>query len=106
VSGGKRPYQKGARAEYIVRDRLRAAGWLVLRAYGSKGPFDLLGIHAGDDPALVQVKSHSARMGPAARRALLDLALELDATPVLAHYQEGTVTWSRITAEGLDEWTP
>jgi len=106
MSGGKGPYRKGARAEYIVRDRLREAGWLVVRSYGSRGPFDLLGVHAGDDPALVQVKSHGAHMGPVARQALLDLALTLDATPVLAHYADGTVTYHRITAEGLDEWTP
>jgi Holliday junction resolvase len=101
-----RQYQKGARAEYIVRDALKAQGWLVLRAYASKGAFDLLAVTRGR-VALVEVKAGTAHMGPQARRTLHALALQLDAEPVLAHYEDGRIGWRRILDHGgMDEWTP
>jgi Holliday junction resolvase len=91
-----RSYQKGARAEYIVRDALRAGGWLVMRSYASKGAFDLLAIAAGCRPMLVSVKGWGARMSPAEREALVALARQYGAVPLSAHYQDGSITWADL----------
>lgn len=103
-----RRYQKGARAEYIVRGALQAEGWLVMRAYASKGAFDLLAVapaSKGPRVALVEVKSHLGYMPPGDRRALAALALEYDAEPVYAHYEDGIITWRRIGPDGVLEGT-
>ena len=39
-----RRYEAGRRFEWKVRDRLRAAGFTVLRTAGSKGPVDLIAV--------------------------------------------------------------
>jgi len=46
-------YEKGARAERRARDDLEGDGWLVIRAAGSHGPFDLWALKV----RLIQVKS-------------------------------------------------
>lgn len=48
-------YQRGRRAEWRSRDRLRQAGYTVVRAAGSKGVFDLIG-WTETETLLVQVK--------------------------------------------------
>jgi len=37
-------YKKGRRFEYLVAQKLRAKGFLVIRSAGSKGVFDLIAI--------------------------------------------------------------
>jgi hypothetical protein len=78
-----------------------------MRSYGSKGPFDLLALRRSR-VALLEVKSHQGYMPPADRRRLAALAAEYDAEPVLAHYQDGDVSWSCIGLDGSLEasWTP
>lgn len=49
-------YKKGKDFEYQVRDYLRKEGWIVKRAYASKGLFDLLA-YQGDLKWGVQAKS-------------------------------------------------
>ena len=52
-------YRKGRRLEYAARDALRAQGYIVIRAAGSKGPVDLIAI-GHRQVRLVQVKAHGA----------------------------------------------
>jgi Holliday junction resolvase-like predicted endonuclease len=59
---------KGTRAEYKSRRLLEAAGYVVVRAAASKGPFDLVAVSTVD-VLLVQVKSNRPP-GPAERAAL------------------------------------
>ena len=42
-------YNKGARGERVVRAFLEERGWLVMRAYASKGAYDLLGMPPMED---------------------------------------------------------
>jgi hypothetical protein len=44
---GNRNYRNGRRAEYEARDLLKAEGYSVMRAAGSKGAADLVGVREG-----------------------------------------------------------
>ena len=48
-------YQTGTRLEYIARDKLRNAGFIVVRSAGSKGPLDLVAWRE-DDLRFIQCK--------------------------------------------------
>lgn len=86
--GAATAYRRGRSWEYRVRDRLRAAGWVVWRAAGwvvwrtasSRSPADLIAGHGGRW-ALVQVR----------RRPAIDRAAWL-------------ALWSVATATGAEAW--
>lgn len=65
-------YDRGRRAEWRLRDQLEAGGWTVIRAAGSKGPYDLVAfprVNFNDDRVVaIQVKTTSS---PVTARALL-----------------------------------
>ncbi|GEM_PF-2844306 len=48
-------YQTGTRLEYIARDKLESAGFIVVRSAGSKGPLDLVA-WKGNDLRFIQCK--------------------------------------------------
>ncbi len=48
-------YQTGTRLEYIARDKLKSAGFIVVRSAGSKGPLDLVAWKE-DDLRFIQCK--------------------------------------------------
>ena len=52
---GNISYRKGRGYEYRVKEKLKAAGWVVTRSFGSFGPYDL---HAsrGQETWLIQCK--------------------------------------------------
>lgn len=62
-------YRRGQAAEHRARSALEGRGYTVVRAAGSKGPVDLVGIRP-DGVLLVQVKSGSARASAAELAAL------------------------------------
>lgn len=69
---------RGLQRERAVRDWLQARDWIVVRAAGSLGDFDLLAVKAGETTRLIEVKS-TARgpyhgFGPADRATLKQLA--------------------------------
>lgn len=69
-------YYAGRRAEYRTMELLENAGFLCIRAAGSKGPADVVAIGKGD-PLLVQVKRESSRrrsLSPVEREKLKDIA--------------------------------
>lgn len=89
-------YSRGRAFEYKARDALLKRGAVyVMRAAQSKGKVDLLTLWPGDDPLnegevfpnrpwLVQCKTGTARMSPADREALKEIAAQTGAIPVLA----------------------
>ena len=54
----KAPYKKGAQYEYVVKRKLEDKGYIVYRAYASRGVYDLIAIK-GQITLGVQVKSLS-----------------------------------------------
>lgn len=69
-------YRKGQRAEWRARDLLKQQGYhTVIRAAGSKGHFDLIGL-GPKDIALVQVKRGRA-ISKSERAELLELKQQL-----------------------------
>lgn len=56
MTGGKAPRAAGDRFERNTADKLRAAGYLVVRSAGSHGPADLVAMRADRLPALIQCK--------------------------------------------------
>jgi len=79
--------------EYLVRDDLRSRGYTVIRAYASKGPWDLLAMRPGSkgtEVLMVQVKAGLKPYArPTERAALLLMAGKAGALPVLAGYERG-----------------
>jgi hypothetical protein len=62
-------YLRGRRAEYAAKKILESWGYTVIRAAGSKGPYDLVGIDEGiQEVRALQIKATSS---PEAARALL-----------------------------------
>lgn len=57
LSGAARK-AKGARQERRAKAQLEADGWLVVKAGGSLGLFDLVGLHVDYGVRLIQVKSN------------------------------------------------
>lgn len=75
---------RGRGYEHKVRDALHAAGYYVIRAAGSKGVVDLVGLR-GEHTLLVQVKGGAGlRLDPAPWNALYDLAEMCGGVPLLA----------------------
>ena len=81
-------YIRGRAFEYRVRDALYKRGAVyVMRAAQSKGKVDLLALWSCDlelKPWVVQCKTGTARMSPADRYSLKDIAAETGVLPVLA----------------------
>ena len=69
-------YRRGVRAEHRARDLLKQQGYhTVIRAAGSKGAFDLVGL-GSKEIALVQVKRRRG-ISKAERAELLELKKQL-----------------------------
>jgi Holliday junction resolvase len=50
-------YLKGRRYEYLVKDKLEKEGYIVIRASGSHGKWDLVAVHPVlKDIRLIQIK--------------------------------------------------
>lgn len=75
-------YRLGRAFEYRARDRLKAAGYFVLRSPASKSPIDLLAIKPGV-VLMIQCK-RSAALPVGEWNALYDLAISTGAVPLLA----------------------
>jgi hypothetical protein len=69
-----RSKRKGARNEARCRRALEAAGYLVTKAGGSLGLFDLIALGPRDVRA-IQVKSGTNRLSPLEREAIKELTL-------------------------------
>lgn len=100
-------YSSGRALEYKVRDRLEAAGYVVVRAAGSKGVADLWAIRADTPMLFVQVKASAGPLPPRERVALIELASTVCGVPVHAFKpSRGAVTYRRLTGPGPRDHTP
>lgn len=77
-------YVLGARLERQVADLLRTRRWLVARSAGSHGPFDLIALHDGQPPRLIQCKLHRHDVRQEEWARLWHVATTYGATPMLA----------------------
>ena len=75
--------RRGHDRERAVKALLEDDGWLVVRAAGSLGIFDLVALKVGFTPRVVEVKSTTdgpyKTFGPSDRHALLDAAVRAGA---------------------------
>lgn len=93
MTGGKAPRAAGDRFERACVERLRLAGWLVIRSAGSHGPADLVALRSDRPPALVQCKLGGA-MTKYARAQFLDIAVSAGAVAVIASRpNRGHIQW-------------
>lgn len=95
---------RGINRERQVAARLQTENWWVMRAAGSKGVADLVCLHRGRKPMMLEIKSNSgspfAGFGPAKRQALREAAEQAGAIPFLVNYpSHGKEVWY-----GLDQW--
>jgi len=96
-------YDKGRRAEWIVRDYFKSLGYTVTRAAGSKGPADLIA-HKPSLIWLVQVKSGRKPCGKEFRleqRALQKMLYEWPSKDVKA-----SVFWQRRGRDFVEWYLP
>jgi len=75
-------YRRGRRLEYLVRDKLTELGYFAIRAAGSKGLVDVVGI--GHDKILFVQCKRSGVISSEEWNALLNLARACKASPILA----------------------
>ena len=84
-----RNYIKGRRAEYRIKAELESQGYLTIRANGSHGFFDVVGIHKDTGfVRLIQVKSTKGRVEPLFQRFVISLVL-----PNCDHYTQELWVW-------------
>lgn len=55
-----RSYEKGRRFEYLVKEKLEQAGYMVIRSAGSHSPFDLVAV-GKEDIMFIQCKNSVGR---------------------------------------------
>lgn len=99
-------YSDGRRVEYAVIHHLKAEGYEVLRAAGSKGVADLICFKPGE-VLIVNVK-RSTPPGPGERAALLDVSRMLPGVvPLIAlKPPRRPLEFRRLTGMGPADWTP
>lgn len=100
----------GRYVEHLVRDELRAHGWVVAaRAAASKGPADLVAIRP-NLVAFVQCKKTDPQLSPAERGQLIALADVLGlhlALPIVACKPlRQPIQWRLLTGPGPKHWMP
>lgn len=82
--------RRGHDRERAVKALLEQDDWVVIRAPGSLGIFDLAAMKAGETNRLIEVKSTAGgpyeRFGPADRAALLEAAERAGAVAELAYW--------------------
>lgn len=66
-------YARGRQIEWKARDELARAGYLVIRAAGSKSPVDLVAIGAGDVRLIQCKRTKRGNASSAVRDALKEL---------------------------------
>ena len=96
--------RRGIQRERALAAQLGEEGWWVMRAAGSKGVADLVCLHRGRKPMMLEIKSTKAGpwagFGPQKRRELRDAAEQAGAIPFLVwHPKNGKEVWF-----GLDQW--
>jgi Holliday junction resolvase len=97
-------YSSGADFERAVKKDLQAHGWLVTRAAGSHGAWDLKAVAPGPTVALVQCK-RDGKMSKDDMSGLRLMALAFNCIPILAYRDDG-VCYSELFADRIMDWHP
>ena len=97
-------YSRGATFERDVKKDMERHGWLVTRAAGSHGLWDLKAIAPGPIVALVQCK-RDGRLAIDDRRSLRDIASAFDCIPILSYKDDG-IKYAHIWGENYVDWHP
>lgn len=99
-------YTTGRSLEYKVRDALEEDGYQCIRAAGSKGKADIVGLKIGE-VILVSVRLNNPQLSPAERQALLELARLTGAVPLVAHKPaRKTIVYRELLGVGPKDWRP
>jgi Holliday junction resolvase len=94
-------YRVGRATENKARAVLHRAGYVTLRSWMSRSPADLVALKAGEPSLLIQVKKHGYML-PLEREALVAMADQAGATPVLCRMEsDGTLTFHAMTGTGI-----
>lgn len=107
-------YTRGRNLEYRAEAYLKAAGYVVTRAAGSKGVADLMAMRCGRDPKLLVSCKLGKGGAPPAERKALSLAAEQAGGLAVVCWQRRPRTpmaWLVVGASGLyaepdGEWLP
>ncbi len=92
------PYERGIYLERLLRTELRQAGFLVIRAAGSRGPIDLVAIN-GTGVLLIQVKAErQASRDELAKLIQLQDGMPANVQTMLAERRKGRGAGWRIVA--------
>lgn len=97
-------YSRGADFERAVKKDMERNGWLVTRAAGSHGLWDLKAVAPAPVVALVQCK-RDGKLSIDERRSLRDVAWAFDCIPVLAYKDDG-IKYSHIDGDDYFDWHP
>jgi Holliday junction resolvase len=89
-------YQRGAAFEHKTMRALEAMGWKCIRSAGSHSPADVVAMHEGHRPLVVQCK-RNGRLDPDEWNELFLFAVDAGAVPILATDKRGGVIWERLT---------
>lgn len=99
-------YSNGANFERLTMKELQAHGWLVTRAAGSHGMWDLMAVAPGPNVALVQCK-RDGKMSAEDKKNLCHVALAFNSIPILAWKEGKDIRYSELFADGsMIEWWP
>lgn len=102
MTGGKAPRAAGDRFERACMDKLRIAGYLVIRSAGSHGPADLVAFRSDRLPALIQCKI-TDNTTTRQRCAFYRTGEDAGAVVVLAYRtngRRGAIGFVRVNPEG------
>lgn len=95
--------QRGDYLERCTKRALEADGWAATRAAGSHGPWDVMAVHKRHVPILVACKT-TGTASPAERRALVEAAHSVGASPLLAaRPRRGWVHLYRVNLDGIGQ---
>ena len=83
-------YEKGRAFEYTIRNKLRAKGYYVIRAAGSK-PIDLVAIRNGE-VILVECKKNKKNVTQTVKDYLTYLGKTLNVKTIIAYKDKGRIT--------------
>lgn len=102
MTGGKAPRAAGDRFERAIFEKLRIAGYLVVRSAGSHGPADLVAFRSDRLPALIQCKI-TDNTTTRQRAAFYRVGENAGAMAVLAYRtggRRGGIGFVRVNPEG------
>lgn len=80
-------YKNGVKLEYAVQDDLEQNGYWTMRAPGSRGTVDVIGLKRGHT-VIIQCKKTDPYLPPASRDALVAIAAQVGAIPVSAYFHK------------------